>query len=253
MSQQWSSQEPSTWEGSSQTSSTSETAKAEASNLAQTSKESVGHVAETAREQGQQVLSEATNQARNLLGEATSQVGQQAGEQQQRAASALRSVGEDLRSMADTSFRPSGPAAQLVKQASDQVQQVAGWLDSRDFGGMLQDVREFARRKPGTFLVGAAVAGLVVGRATRAGIDIKRSETSTGDEYATDYGYGGTTSTTSSVTESQYPYDTTDVGGTYAGGTYAGDTYTGDTYTGDTYTGGGTSETAWSDPGEPQR
>ena len=52
MSEQWSSQDPSAWEGSYETSSTSETAKAEASNLAQTSRESSGQVAGSAKEQG---------------------------------------------------------------------------------------------------------------------------------------------------------------------------------------------------------
>jgi len=258
MSEQWSSQEPSTWEGSSETSSTSDTAKAEAGNVAQTSKESVGQVAGTAKEQGQQVLSEATSQARNLVDETRSQIGQQAGEQQQRAAGALRSISDDLRSMADNSYS-SGPATQIVQQASDQVQQVAAWMEGRDFNGMLEDVRGFARRKPGTFLIGAAAAGLVAGRATRAGVDIKRSESAS--DASTDYPVA---TTTPPATESGYPYDTTDVGGT-TGGTYAsGDTYAAGTYADDPYTGGTagggytgsgtqTSDTAWSDPGEPQR
>ena len=267
MSDQWSSQEPSTWEGSSETSSTTDTAKAEASNLAQTSKEGAGQVASTAKEQGQQVLSEATSQARSLVDETRSQLGQQAGQQQQRAASSLRSISDDLRAMADNSFS-SGVAAQVVRQASEQVQQVAGWLDSRDPSGMLEDVRDFARRRPGAFLVGAAATGLLAGRATRAGVDMKRSESSSGDGYTAAGGYPDTTSTMPPVTETQYPYDTTDVGGTAAGtyasgGTYAAGTYADETYTGDTYTGGtagstyaggtGTGETAWSDPGEPQR
>ncbi len=270
MSEQWSSQEPSTWEGSSDTSSTTDTAKAEAGNVAQTSKESAAQVAGTAKEQGQQVLSEATTQAKNLVGETKSQVTAQAGEQQQKAASTLRSISDDLKSMADGSFS-SGMAPQLVQQASEQVQQVAGWLENREPGDLVEEVRNFARRKPGTFLIGAAVAGLLAGRATRAGVDIKRDTSPSSDGYTAPGGYPDVTSTMPPVTPAQpeYPYDTTGVGGaaagtyasggTYAAGTYAGDTYTGDSYTGETYTGGtyagdtGTPDTTWTDPGEPQR
>lgn len=275
MSDQWSSQEPSTWEGSSETSSTTDTAKAEASNVAQTSKQGAAQVAGTAKEQGQQVLSEATSQAKNLVDETKSQVASQAGQQQQRAAGNLRSLGDELRSMADSSDS-SGIAAQLVQQASDQVQQLAGWLDSRDPSGVLDDVRSFARRKPGAFLIGAAAAGLLAGRATRAGVDIKRDSSASSDGYAGPGGYPDATSTMPPVTpaQPQYPYDASDVGGTYASGgtyaagtytgdTYTGDTYTGETYTGDTYTGGTaggthaggteTADTTWTDPGEPRR
>ncbi|MEK8109106.1 phage holin family protein [Micromonospora sp. M12] len=46
-------------------------------------------------------------------------------------------------------------------------QQAAGWLDEREPGEVLDEVRTYARRNPGTFLAGAAVAGLLVGRLTR--------------------------------------------------------------------------------------
>ena len=48
-----------------------------------------------------------------------------------------------------------------------RVQQVADWLDRREPGQALDDVRNFARRHPGAFLTGAAIAGVVVGRLTR--------------------------------------------------------------------------------------
>lgn len=258
MSEQWSGQEPSTWEGSSDTSSTADAAKAEAGNVAQTSKESAASVAGTAKEQGQQVLSEATNQAKNLLDETKSQVTSQAGEQQQRAATGLRSVGEDLRSMASTSFS-SGVATQLVQHASEQVNQVAGWLENRQPGDLLEDVRNFARRKPGTFLIGAAVAGMLAGRATRAGVDIKRDQPSGTDSYPSSNGYSTGMSTMPPVTPAQpeYPYDTPGVGTTgspYASGdTYAAGTYAGDTYSSGTYASGSAADTTWTDPSEPQR
>jgi hypothetical protein len=199
MSDQGNRQEPFTAAaGTSGESSTAQTAKDEAGNVAQTAAQSGGQVASTARDQGQRVLAEAGEQARNLVEETRSQLGEQAGAQQERAAGGLRSLAEELQSMASSSDQ-SGMASRLVHQASDQLQQVAGWLDQRDPQALLQEARGFARRRPGAFLLGAAAAGMLAGRMTRAGVDMNRSEqspTATGyptqqpaTPYPTDYGY----------------------------------------------------------------
>ena len=161
--------------GDQESSSKTQTAKDEAANLAQTAKDSGGQVASTAKQQGQQVVSEAADHARSLVDETRQQLSEQAGSQQQRAATGLRSLGDELGSMADNSEQ-SGLGAQIARQAADQVQDVAKWLDSRDPKGLLEDVRDFARRRPGTFLLGAALAGLAAGRLTRAGVDTARSD-----------------------------------------------------------------------------
>jgi len=251
MSSQWSSQESATWEGSSESSSTAETAKSEAGNLAQTSKQGVGQVAGTAKEQGQEVLSEAASQAKNLIGETRSKVTGQASEQQQRAASNLRLLSDELRSMAEISGS-SGTGAHLVRQASEQVQQVAGWLESRDPSGVLEEARNFARRKPGTFLAGAAVAGLLAGRATRTGVELKR-ESSSSDSGSEAVGYATTTTTLPPVVPEQPGY----VGGATGTGYASAGTYASDTYAeGDADTAGqagGTYPNETSSSEEPQR
>ena len=45
--------------------------------------------------------------------------------------------------------------------------QAAGWLADRDPGSLLDEVRSFARRKPGTYLAIAMGAGVLAGRLTR--------------------------------------------------------------------------------------
>jgi hypothetical protein len=55
----------------------------------------------------------------------------------------------------------------VVKQASQRTDSAATWLEGRDASEILEDVKAYARRKPGTFLAFAAGAGLVVGRLTR--------------------------------------------------------------------------------------
>ncbi|MFE0531540.1 hypothetical protein ACFW0V_28465 [Micromonospora parva] len=125
-----------------------------------------GAVAQTAREQGTEVGREAARQARNLYGEARSQLASQTGEQQRKAAGGLRSLADEMRSMAEQGGQ-AGPVTELARQAADRVHGVAGWLEERQPGDLITEVRDYARRNPGTFLVGAAVLGVLAGRLTR--------------------------------------------------------------------------------------
>ncbi|MCM0677850.1 YfjI family protein [Micromonospora phytophila] len=129
-------------------------------------KQAGGAVAETAKEQGKEVSREAARQARNLYGEARSQLAGRTSEQQRRAAGSLRSLAEEVRSMAQNGGN-AGPVTELAHQAADRVHGVAGWLEEREPGDILAEVRDYARRNPGTFLVGAAVLGVLAGRLTK--------------------------------------------------------------------------------------
>lgn len=125
-----------------------------------------GAVAQTAKDQGREVVGEAKRQARNLYGEARNTLTTQTSQQQQRAAGGLRSLAEEMRSMAQNSGQ-SGPVTELAHQAADRVHGVAGWLEQREPGDILNEVKNYARRNPGTFLVGAAVLGVLAGRLTK--------------------------------------------------------------------------------------
>ncbi|TDC39441.1 hypothetical protein [Micromonospora sp. KC213] len=122
-----------------------------------------GNVVQTARDQGQEVVGEAKRQARDLYGEARQQLTTQAGDQQRRAAGGLRSLAEEMRAMAQNSSQ-AGPVTELAHQAAERVHGVAGWLEAREPGDLLHEVKSYARRNPGTFLVGAALLGVVAGR-----------------------------------------------------------------------------------------
>jgi hypothetical protein len=131
--------------------------------------ESGKHVAGVAREQASGVTSEARQQTRKLMDQAGGEVRSQAQSQQQRLAGSLRSIGQELSSMSDGTVQPgqSGPATQMTRQLSQYTHQAAEWLEQREPGEILDEVRRFARRRPGTFLAIAAVGGLVAGRLTR--------------------------------------------------------------------------------------
>ena len=159
-----------TWGATSGTtsSSTTDVAKDEARNVGQTAAEAGSHVASTAADQAKEVVHETQQQAMNLLDQGRSQVREQAATQQQKAAQGLNSLADELRGMVyGTGLETSGPAHDLLKQATGKVEDLAGWLQGREPGQLLDEVRSFARRKPGTFLLGAALAGVVAGRLTR--------------------------------------------------------------------------------------
>jgi hypothetical protein len=143
-------------------------------------------VAETASDQGAQVAREARAQARDLLGQARDQVTEQARSTQSQAADGLHSLAGELREMADGGER-QGVASDLAAEAADRLGSLADWLGRREPGDLVDEVRRLARRRPGTFLIGAAVAGVLAGRLTRGTIDAKRD---TSDSDYSDQGYG---------------------------------------------------------------
>lgn len=160
--------------------STTGAAKEQAAQFGQTAKEAGGQVASTAKGEARNVAGEARNQARDLMQQTQSQMREQAGAQKAKAADGLRGLGGELRALAQGQ-QPEGGTARvsgLADQAADAVTQLASWLDAREPGDLLDEVRDFARRRPGAFLLGAAAAGVLAGRLTRGAVDAKRSEQS---------------------------------------------------------------------------
>ncbi|SCG77380.1 hypothetical protein GA0070609_5383 [Micromonospora echinaurantiaca] len=142
-------------------------ARQQASRVGHQATQAGGQMAHAAAEQGGHIAHEARQQMRNLTGEANTQLRGQAHAQKQRAADGLRGFGRELSSMAECS-QDSGMAAQAVRRAAHAAEQAAGWIEHNEPAAMMDDVRAYARRHPGTFLAGAAVAGLLFGRLTRS-------------------------------------------------------------------------------------
>lgn len=148
------------------TTSRREAAREGALDTAQQASDSAHAVAQTAKTEAAGVAAEARSEAASLLSEARSQLSGQAASQQQRAASGLRSMADQLHAMSRASDQP-GVAADLVRQAAERSGAAAAWLDRGDPASLLDDVASFARKRPGTFLLLAAGAGVLTGRLTR--------------------------------------------------------------------------------------
>ena len=140
-----------------------------------TAKQEAGHVAGVAQQEVGKVAAEAKDQLRGLVDDATGQVHEQSRVQKSRLTEVLRTFGDDLDDMAQRS-EGSGPANQLVQQASQQARSLASHLDDREPQDLVEDVRRFARRRPGTFLLGAVVAGVVAGRLTRGAKEARTTD-----------------------------------------------------------------------------
>ncbi|WP_308798734.1 ATP synthase subunit B family protein [Agromyces silvae] len=139
----------------------------QAKNVASDAGDAGKHVVDVAKDETHGVASETKTQARRLVGQVGDELRGQAAQQQSRVASGIRDVGSQFEQMAD-SADDSGMAANLVRDAGRRVGHVGEWLDQRDPKDLLEEVKRFARRRPGVFLAVATGAGLVAGRLTRA-------------------------------------------------------------------------------------
>ena len=147
--------------------SKTDAAKDEAAGVKHQAAESAQNVAETAKTEAAHVAAEVKTNAKDLLYQAKSDLTNQAGTQQQKVAEGLRSISTELHTMSSASDQP-GVASDLVRQVADRSSAVAAWLENRDPGSLLTEVKSFARQRPGTFLMIAAGAGVLAGRLSRS-------------------------------------------------------------------------------------
>ncbi|WP_263091101.1 hypothetical protein [Curtobacterium sp. RIT-PI-V] len=166
-------------------------AKGAAQDVAGDAKAKAADVAGTAKEQASKVASEATDHAKQLYGQASENLKQQAGEQQERAAGGLRSLGEQLGRMAEND-EDQGVAAKVVRDLSGRATSAAGFLENRDPGSLLDEVKTFAAKRPGTFIAIAAGAGILAGRLTKALAADAKHEKEAGDGPTTTHTGTGT-------------------------------------------------------------
>ena len=137
------------------------------------------HAASVASDEAKQVASDVRDQARGLLDETKNQVQDQSRTQRDRLVDTLRTFGDDLDGMAQDR---DGLASGAAREVAQRVRTISERLDGREPTELLDDLRSFARRRPGMFLAGALVSGVVVGRLLRGGRDAARADTVGADD-----------------------------------------------------------------------
>ncbi len=83
-------------------------------------------------------------------------------------ADTIRQIGDNLKG----SQEPTGVsniAAQYTNTAAQKVEQLSGYLDRRDFKGLVRDLEDTAHRNPAIFLGGAFALGILAARFFKSG------------------------------------------------------------------------------------
>ena len=131
------------------------------------------------------------HEARQKAGEVAHEARQKAGEQvrtgldlgKSRAAETLHGVASSLHQSCQTS---QDGATRYIKQAGDQVQRAADYLERTDVRDMVRHTEDFARRQPALFIGGAVALGVVAARFLR------NSQRQYQQQQQPDVGYEGT-------------------------------------------------------------
>jgi DNA polymerase II small subunit/DNA polymerase delta subunit B len=142
-------------------------AKVQAKQAAGTVAEEGKHVTGVARDEAGHVSSEAKQQASKLMDDLKSQLNEQSRKQCDKIADGLRTFSQNLKEMASKSEH-SGLATDIAREVADKTESLSSQIEGRDATELLEDIRHFARNRPGTFLLGAAVTGMVTGRLSRS-------------------------------------------------------------------------------------
>jgi ElaB/YqjD/DUF883 family membrane-anchored ribosome-binding protein len=182
---------------------TAEVVKGQAQSVGQGTAQAGQQVASVAKDQAQNVAAEAGAQAKSLLSQTRDELSSQVGAQQQRLASGLHQIGEELHSMSQGSEQ-QGVASDLARQASQRSHDIASWLDSREPGHLVEEIKRFARQRPGAFLAIAAGAGLLAGRLTRGVKDASSDDTDSAGASGAARSTGGWSSDTLVETDPTY-------------------------------------------------
>jgi hypothetical protein len=171
---------------------TSTTTGGEAAVPANKAKEVAGQAGEQAKqlatevkEQARDVAGDIKDQAKDLIGQTRTEVRLQADEGTKRVAGGIRTLGEQLQALRDGRPEDAGPMAGYADQARRKIDDVASRLDRDGLDGVMSDLSNFARRRPGVFLFACAGAGFVVAR-------LVRSQTGAGDGAGAE-GFGSAT------------------------------------------------------------
>lgn len=126
--------------------------------------DAASNVRDTAGAHARDLSQQTRSHARNIAGDASQQLWDRAEQETGRAGSALAQAGSQLQALAEGRTDDAGVFGDYAGQAAQAVNRWADAVQDRGLGGLLDDLRSVARRRPGAFLVGAVAAGVIAGR-----------------------------------------------------------------------------------------
>jgi hypothetical protein len=144
-------------------------ARAQTQEVAAVAGDQAREVADLVRGQASQLTQELSHQGRTLYDETRQQVAEQADVQTQALAQTLHRWGSEVQALAEDRTADAGAVGMYARQCADQLYRVASEIEIRGASGLVEEVGDLARRRPGTFLLGAALIGFGGGRLLRSG------------------------------------------------------------------------------------
>ncbi len=144
-------------------------ARAQTQEVASVAGDQAREVADLVRSQATQLTQELSDQGRTLYEETRQQVAEQADAQTQALAQTLHRWGSEAQALAEGRPADAGTVGMYARQFADQLYRAASEIEMRGASGLVEEVGDLARRRPGTFLLGAALIGFGGGRLLRSG------------------------------------------------------------------------------------
>jgi len=149
---------------------------------AQAARAEAGAVADKMKEETKSVAQQAQQQASTAVHQVRRDVASRANEEAGKFAQTLHDTSRQLHSMASAS-EDQGIASTLVREGSNATEKLANRLDEGGIEAVMADVRSWARRQPGAFLLGGLTAGFIAGR-------LVRNMSSDNDDTSSNFGNG---------------------------------------------------------------
>ncbi|MET9338487.1 hypothetical protein [Nonomuraea sp. NPDC003804] len=106
--------------------------------------------------------------------------GKEADSQAHRAARSIRQWSDELASASDTG-EPGSPVDAAMQEIAGVGLRAADYLDQRGFAGIVEDVKDLARRRPLLFAAGAVALGIVIGRVLASARDVSTGDASSSE------------------------------------------------------------------------
>jgi hypothetical protein len=132
----------------------------------ETAKTEMSSVTDHAAQQARVVTHEAGEQARSAMDRVQGDLRTRADEEAGKLARTLHETSEQLRAMSCAGGFESSMPATLAQEGARAAEQLASRLE-QGADMVVADIRSWARRNPGGFLLGAAVGGFLIGRVVR--------------------------------------------------------------------------------------
>jgi hypothetical protein len=165
-------------DGPSKPAKVADTATSAASDVASTAASGAKEVASEAATQAKVVAGEAQRQLGNVIDKTRQELSAQAEDRTRRAAGGLRTLAGQVSALAEGRPGEAGPLVDYLGDARSRVTSLADRLETGGPRGLIDDVSDFARRRPVVFLAAAVGAGFMVGRLARAGRAVQQDGSS---------------------------------------------------------------------------